>query len=169
MSREWETFCVEQRIQRQHTVRAEPHQNGIAERANRTIMEHTLALLNESKLPGSFWWDAVSAYVHVRNRSPTAALASGTPYEHWYGSKPDVSHFRVFGCTAWVNVKKDKRTGLQPHTQKCIFIGYPSDFKGWRCWSPEAKKEVISDSVEFDERYFPGNSTNPLNWPLPPS
>ena len=93
MSREWEAFCVEQGIQRQHTVRAEPHQNGIAERANRSIMEHTLALLNESKLPGSFWWDAVSAYVHVRNRSPTAALASGTPYEHWYGSKPDVSHF----------------------------------------------------------------------------
>ena len=31
MSREWETFCVEQGIQRQHTVRAEPHQNGIAE------------------------------------------------------------------------------------------------------------------------------------------
>ena len=91
---------MEYGIARQHTVRAEPHQNGIAKRANRTIMEHTLALLNESKLSGSFWWDAVSAYVHVRNRSPTAALASGTPYEHWYGSKPDVSHFRVFGCTA---------------------------------------------------------------------
>ena len=132
-------------------------------------MEHTLALLNESKLPGSFWWDAVSAYVHVRNRSPTAALSKGTPFEHWYGHKPDVSHFRVFGCTAWVNVKKDKRTGLQPHTQKCVFIGYPSEYKGWLCWSPETKKEVISNSVEFDERFFPGNSTNPLNWPLPPS
>ena len=84
MSAEWEQFCVQHGIQRQHTVRAEPHQNGVAERANRTIMQHVIALLNESKLPGSFWWDALAAYVHVRNRSPTASLLSGTLFEHWY-------------------------------------------------------------------------------------
>ena len=66
-------------------------------------------------------------------------------------------------------MKKDKRTGLQPHTQKCVFIEYPSEYKGWRCWSPETKEEVISNSIKFDERFFPGNLTNPLKWPLPPS
>ena len=166
MSLEWEAFCAEHGIHRQHTVRAEPHQNGVAERANRTIMEHTIALLNEAKLPGSFWWDALSAYAHVRNCSPTAALPLGTPYEHWHGSKPDVSHFRVFGCTAYVHIKKDKRAQLQPHTEKCVFIGYPSNYKAWLFWNPATKKTVISNSAEFDERYFPGNSTNPINWPL---
>ena len=166
MSLEWEAFCAEHGIHRQHTVRAEPHQNGVAERANRTIMEHTIALLNEAKLPGSFWWDALSAYAHVRNCSPTAALSSGTPYEHWHGSKPDVSHFRVFGCTAYVHIKKDKRAQLQPHTEKCVFIGYPSNYKAWLFWNPATKKTVISNSAEFDERYFPGNSTNPINWPV---
>lgn len=90
MSSEWEAFCASNGIHRQHTVHAEPHQNGVAERANHTIMEHIIAMLNEAKLPGSFWWDALAAYVHVHNRSPTSALPSGTPYEYWHQSKPDV-------------------------------------------------------------------------------
>ena len=166
MSQEWEAFCAEHGIKRQHTVRAEPHQNGVAERANRTIMEHTIALLNKARLPGLFWWDALSTYAHVRNCSPTAALPSGTPSQLWHGTVPNVAHLRVFGCTAYVNIKKDKRAQLQPHTEKCMFIGYPFNYKAWLFWNPATKKTVISNSAEFDERYFPGNSTNPINWPL---
>ena len=168
MSREWESFCSAKGIHRQHTVRAEPHQNGVAERANRTLMEGIIAMLNESKLPGSFWWEAAAAFVHVRNRSPTASLHDSTPYELWHKSKPDVAHLRVFGCTSYVHIKKDKRKQLDSHTQKCVFIGYPSNYKAWLFWNPVTKKEVISNSAEFDERYFPGTSTKPLDWPLPP-
>ena len=71
-------------------------------------MEAVIAMLNESKLSGSFWWDAVGAFVHVHNRSPTLALSGSTPFALWYGSKPDVSHLRIFGCTAYVHIKKDK-------------------------------------------------------------
>ena len=79
-----------------------------------------------------------------------------------------MSHFRVFGCTAYVHIKKDKRKQLQPHTEKCVFIGYPTQYKAWLFWNPLTKKEVISNSAEFDERYFPGTSTKPIDWPLPP-
>jgi len=37
MSREMDDFCAEHGIQRQHSVRARPQQNGVAERANRTM------------------------------------------------------------------------------------------------------------------------------------
>ena len=168
MSGEWQAFCSAHGIQRQHTVRAEPHQNGVAERANRTLMEAIIAMLNESKLPGSFWLDALTTFVHVHNRSPTAANKFLTPYQLWHGSAPDVSHFRVFGCTSYVHVKKDKRSQLQSHTEKCIFIGYPVDYKAWRFWNPVTQKEVISNTAEFDERYFPGNSKNVIDWPLSP-
>ena len=33
MSREFEAFCIDDGIQRQHTVRNRPQQNGVAERA----------------------------------------------------------------------------------------------------------------------------------------
>ena len=36
MSKEFDDFCAEHGIQRQHSVRARPQQNGVAERANRT-------------------------------------------------------------------------------------------------------------------------------------
>jgi len=39
MSTEFEAFCIDQGIQRQHSVRNRPQQNGVAERANRTMEE----------------------------------------------------------------------------------------------------------------------------------
>ncbi|THH05660.1 hypothetical protein EW145_g4631 [Phellinidium pouzarii] len=158
MPREWDQFCNSEGIHRQHTIRAEPHQNGVAERANWTLVEGITTMLNEAHLPATFWWDAVAAFVHVHNRSPTSAVQGKTPFELWHKSKPDVSHFRVFGCTSYVHVKKDLRRQLESHTQKCVFLGYPAHFKGWTFWNPITCKEVISDSAQFDERVFPGNS-----------
>ena len=37
MSKEFDDFCAEHGIQRQHSVRARPQQNGVAECANRTM------------------------------------------------------------------------------------------------------------------------------------
>jgi len=54
MSREFEAFCIDHGIQRQHTVRNSPQQNGIAERANRTIEEGVISMLYESGMPPSF-------------------------------------------------------------------------------------------------------------------
>ncbi|KAL5532213.1 hypothetical protein ACEPAF_5777 [Sanghuangporus sanghuang] len=163
VSKEWDQFCITAGIHRQHTIRDKPHQNGVAERANRTLAEGITTMLNEAHLPSSFWWDAVAAFVHVHNHSPTSAVSASTPYELWFQSKPDVSHLRVFGCTSYVLVKKDQHKQLQSHTQKCVFLGYPSNYKGWLFWNPLTRKEVISDSAQFDERVFPGTSRNPVD------
>ena len=42
MSREFKAFCIDHGIQRQHSARNCPQQNGIAERANRTLEEGIL-------------------------------------------------------------------------------------------------------------------------------
>ena len=95
MSNEMEAFCIEQGIERQHTVRNRPQQNGVAERFNRTLAEGLTAMLAESGLPSSFWGEALSSLVHVLNRCPTSALPGKTPFEAFYGKKPDVSHLRI--------------------------------------------------------------------------
>jgi len=59
-------------IVRRHSTRNRPQQNGVAERANRTMSDHATAMLVQLKLPASFWKLAVSAYVHVWNGLPTA-------------------------------------------------------------------------------------------------
>jgi len=78
-----------------------------------------------------------------------------TPYEAWFKRKPDVSHLRVWGCLAYVFIQKDKRHSLQPHMEKCVFMGYPSGYKGWKFYNP-TQKYLISEHAEFDEHIFPG-------------
>ena len=38
--------------------------------------------------------------------------------------------------------------------EKCIFIGYPQGYKGWKFYNPQSKKVVISERADFDERFF---------------
>ena len=102
MSNALSKFTTECGIERQHTVRARPQQNGVAERANRV----------GSGLPKAFWGEGLGALVYVWNRCPTDAVKGRTPYQLWNGTKPDVSHLRVWGCTAYVHIQKDKREGL---------------------------------------------------------
>src|SRR5882724_10834180 len=113
------------------TLCGEPHQNGVAEHANHTLEESATAMLTESHLPASFWGHAITTLVHVWNRSPTAELRRDIPYTCLYGKKPNVSHLKVFSCTAYVHIKKDKCKGLSSHTEKCVFIGYPAEYKAW--------------------------------------
>lgn len=159
-------------IIRRFTMRAEPHSNGVAERAIRSIADTATSMLYESHLPSSFWSKAVSTAVYLHNRLPTAANDGLTPFELMYGRKPDVSLFRVFGSLAYVHIKKDKRSGFSPHMQKAIFVGYPAQYKGWEFYNPSTKRLVLSDRADFDERVFPGLATRipePPAFPTPPA
>ncbi|CAA7270788.1 unnamed protein product [Cyclocybe aegerita] len=102
-------------------------------------------MITESHLPPSFWSYCLAAHVHVWNRLPTAPLPHTTPFEAWHKKKPD-----------------DQCKLLQPHMEKCVFLGYPSGYKGWTFFNPTTKKIIISERAEFDERYFPGLSTGPV-------
>ena len=59
--------------------------------------------------------------------------------------------------------------------KKCIFVGYPTGYKGWLFYNPATKKNIISERAVFDERSFSGlqqiGSINlwPENAPPPPS
>ncbi len=140
MSSTFDDYLKAAGIHRQHTVCNEPHQNGVAERANRTIGEGVTAILKESRLPPSFWGYALNAFVYAHVRSPTVAiLTKQTPSELWHSEKPDVSLLRIFGSAAYVHVQKDKRKGLQPHYINCIFVGYPVGYKGWIFYDPEGQ------------------------------
>ena len=158
ISKEFNKFCAEAGIKREHTIRATPEQNGTVERVNRRIGEGATALLNEARLPPSFWGLAVLAFVHVMNRCSSRVHPGKTPYEAFFNKKPSVKRLRVFGCAAYVHVQKDQHRALEPHTQKCVFVGYPSDRPGWMFWDSVARKLIYSDSAVFDERDFPGTS-----------
>ena len=70
------------------------------------------------------------------------------------GNRP--YHLRVFGCRAYAHVQKDKRSAFQPKSRKCVFLGYPLDYKGWKCWDPVTGDVFISRDVKFVETEMPG-------------
>lgn len=54
------------------------------------------------------WWPETLKTVNcLRNQSPSPVTGK-TPYEEWYGNKPNLSHLRIIGCTA---IAKKKEAG----------------------------------------------------------
>ncbi|GJY86753.1 putative ribonuclease H-like domain-containing protein [Tanacetum coccineum] len=51
------------------SVARTPQQNGVAERKNRTLIEAARTMLADSKLPTTFWAEAVNTACYVQNRS----------------------------------------------------------------------------------------------------
>lgn len=87
-------------------------------------MEAIRAMLHDQGLPKFLWGEAASTTVYVKNRSPHQALDFKTLEEVFTGKKPNVSHFRIFGCSVYFHVPKEKRNKLEASGKKGIFVGY---------------------------------------------
>ena len=159
VSNEFKQFCIDRGIKREVTIPMTPQQNGVSERMNRTIIESARSMLHHAKLPSYFWAEAVNTAVYIRNRCPTVALDGTTPYEHWFGRKPDVSNFRVFGCCTHVHIPDQKRGKLDKKSKKCIFVGYLDGSKGYKLYDIERKVMIRSRDVSFLEYDFEHLST----------
>src|SRR5205814_2316068 len=133
-----------------------PDQNGVAERANRTIVERVKAILAETNLNKKLWMELANTVVYLKNRSPTSAVAT-TPYELWNSAKPNLTHLRILGSTAYIHIPKEKRTKLDTHSHKGILVGYGGTNQ-YKVWDLTRKDVVVSRDVRFDEG-VPGSQT----------
>ncbi|KAH9294951.1 hypothetical protein KI387_038539, partial [Taxus chinensis] len=144
-------FCTFEGISLQHTVAYSPSHNGVAERKNRTLKEMATCMIHSKSLPPQYWAEAVNCANYIQNRVPHKAVRGMTPFEAWFGCKPDVEHFRVFGSKAMARIPKKKRKALEPQSKPCIFVGYPDGVKGYRLMNPTSHELYIERSVKFDE------------------
>ncbi|GJY46978.1 putative ribonuclease H-like domain-containing protein [Tanacetum coccineum] len=81
-------FCREKGIKREYSVARTPQKNGVAERRNRTLIEVARTMLADSKLPTTFWAEAVSTACYVQNRVLVVKPHNKTSYELFRGFKP---------------------------------------------------------------------------------
>jgi hypothetical protein len=145
---EWDVYMQAEGIKREHTVRATPQQNGVAERKNCTLAECITTMLNEAKLPASFWGEALQTANLLLNISPSCSVAVGkTLFKLWHGRKPNYCILRVFGCRAYAQIGCDKPKSLESKALPCLFLGYPKDYKGWKLYDPRAQSIVISRDI----------------------
>nr|GEV39796.1 hypothetical protein [Tanacetum cinerariifolium] len=73
-----------------------PQQNGVAEKNNRTLIEAARTMLANSKLPTTFWSEAVNTACYVQNRVLVIKPHNKTPYEIFLGYSTNSKTFRVF-------------------------------------------------------------------------
>ncbi|KAL4302051.1 hypothetical protein GQ457_10G019450 [Hibiscus cannabinus] len=134
-----------------------PHtseQNGKAERKHRHVVETGLSLLAQAALPLKYWNHAFTTVVFLINRTPTDVLKGLTPYEKLHGKVPDYSLMKVFGCACYPNMRLFNRHKFDFRTKRCIFMGYNSSYKGYKCMN-ESGRVFVSRHVVFDEDSFP--------------
>ena len=142
------------------TCRYSPQQNAI-ERDNLTLVQLARALFSSNKsLPLTLWGEAISCVVYTLNRALSSVSLTKTPFELWYGRKPDVSNLRVFGSEFYVLIPSQLRQKLDPRGQLCIFVGNSDTQKGDRYWDPKTGKVNVSRDVSpIDHYYTPRLST----------
>lgn len=141
--KEFDDFLKEKGIKRKLTVPYTPQQNCVIERHNRTLMKMARWLI-QSKLPETFWAEAVNAAAYIRNRCPTRSLGGKTPFELWNGRKPNVKHFREFGSRVWCLDKRPNKNKLSSKSVEGIFVGYSEESKGYRIWLSNEKTLIVS-------------------------
>ena len=140
-------------VEPQKTAPYTPEQNGRAERLNRTLVERVRAILIDSKLPPNTWAEALLTVNYLRNRSPSSeAKGLKTPWELFFGSKPDVTLLRVFGSPAYPLIPKQlRKSKLHPVSRAGRFVGYEPGSKAYRILLDDGSI-IVSRDVTFDER-----------------
>jgi hypothetical protein len=64
----------------------------------------------------------------------TIPIPSKTPYEIWFGKKPNLSHLRIFGTFAHVHIPKELKQKLDIRFKKYMNVWYVEEIKGYRVY-----------------------------------
>jgi hypothetical protein len=128
-----------------------PQQNGVVERKKRAIVGAARSMLHDQAFPFYLWAEACSTAVYLQNKSPHRALGRKTPEEAFTGSRPDVEHLRIFGCLTFSHMSSEKRTKLDPTTEKGILVGFSEVYKAYRIYIPTLRRVVVRRDVRLEE------------------
>ncbi|CAA7035584.1 unnamed protein product [Microthlaspi erraticum] len=132
-----------------------PQQNGTAERKHRHLTELGLAMMFHSHTPLKYWVEAFFTANFIGNLVPSVVLKNQSSHEVLFKQKPDYSALRVFGSACYPCLRPITKHKFDPRSLQCVFLGYNSQYKGYRCLYPPTGKIYISRHVIFEENQFP--------------
>jgi transposase InsO family protein len=126
-------FCVSQGTKLETSAPYTPQQNGVAERANRTLKERARTILAFAAASPTLWKEALETACTVLNMGPSTDRQL-TPAESFFGQKPDVTMLRTWGCLVYVHVPDTQRSVFSPKAVPGMFTGYSSSSKAYRIY-----------------------------------
>ncbi|GJX92428.1 putative ribonuclease H-like domain-containing protein [Tanacetum coccineum] len=141
-------FCEMKGIGREFSVARTPQQNGVAERKNRTLIEVARTMLADSKLPTTFWAEAVNTACYVQNRVLVIKPYNKTPYELFLGRKPTLSFMRPFGCHVTILNNLDHLGKFDGKSDDGFFVGYSINSKAFRVFNTRTK--IVEENLHIN-------------------
>jgi hypothetical protein len=144
-------YLEEEDIKHEFSAPYTPHQNGVVERKNKTLINMARTMFGEYKTHERFWSEAVNTACHAINRFYLHRLLKKTSYELLTGNKPNVSYFRVFGSKCYILVKKGRHSKFSPKAVEGFLLGYDSNTKAYRVFNKSSGLVEVSSDVVFDE------------------
>ena len=113
------------------------------------------SMMSHADLPNSFWGHALLTIAYTLKRVPCKKVEK-TPYEIWSGKKPHMSYMKIWGCEVYV--KQQISTKLEPKSDKCLFVGYPKETRGYYFYNPSEGKVFAARTGFFRKGlYFQRN------------
>nr|GEU82690.1 retrovirus-related Pol polyprotein from transposon TNT 1-94 [Tanacetum cinerariifolium] len=144
-------FCAMKGIRREFSVARTSQQNVVAERRNRTLIEAARTMLADSKLPTTFWAEAVNTACYVQNRALVVKPHNKTPYELFRGRTPALSFMRPFGCCVTILNTLDHLGKFDGKADKGYFVGYFMNSKTFRVYNFRTRRVKENLHIEFLE------------------
>jgi hypothetical protein len=129
-----------------------PSQNVAVETYNDKLAVRTRALLYGADLPAKYWSSALLHAVYL-NKCLVHTVTKKTPFEGFYGNKPDIKYLKMFGSCVCVKQSGDRRSKLDCHDFTGIFLGYTASDHNIRYLDMESGLVKSSHHAVFDEAW----------------
>ncbi|GKA75019.1 putative ribonuclease H-like domain-containing protein [Tanacetum coccineum] len=162
-NKEMNQFCERKGIKREFSVARTPQQNGVAKRKNRTLIEAARTMLADSKLPATFWVEAVNTACYVQNRVLATKPHNKTPYELFLGRKPTLGFRKPFRCPVIILNTIDHLGKFDGKADEGFFIGYSINSEAFRVFNSRTRIVVENLHIQFSEN-TPYISESEPNW-----
>lgn len=99
--------------------------NGVAERYNRSAMDIGRCLMREAKIHRRYWPEVIKTAAYLKNRTIANTVENKTPYEIFFGIKPNVEHLKIYGSRVYVRVPEVlRKSKWDDKAQLGVLVGY---------------------------------------------
>ncbi|GJX40074.1 retrovirus-related pol polyprotein from transposon TNT 1-94 [Tanacetum coccineum] len=139
------------------------HRRLVTERRNRTLIEATRTMLADSKLPTTFWAEAINTACYVQNRVLVVKPHNKTPYELFHGRTPTLSFMRPFGCHVTILNTIDHLGKFDGKADEGFFIRYSLNSKAFRVFNSRTRIVEENLHIRFSEN-TPNVVGSRLDW-----
>ncbi|KAJ0836346.1 putative RNA-directed DNA polymerase [Helianthus annuus] len=112
-------------------------------------------MLFHARIPTTYWVEAFSTATYIINRLPSGVLDNKSSFEILFSTQPTYPNFRVFGCRVYPYLRDYAPNKLAPRSIPCIFMGYATQYKGYKCLDPQSSRMYVTRHARFNETSFP--------------